>query len=192
MHRVAAVLDLGCVERRRRHQRADDLDRQRVRGRGCCTPSISSSSRRAGARRSASGCSGCGCRHLAERLGDANRSPDDRLSSSLARVHLAAHLVRSVRSHERSAGCGRTNWTLKAKDTRNLIEGLTTLTLIAGLFLTARRHNGWAGLHDLASGTRVVSRSAARLRTRIAPAAAPRRSTPQVWRSASGTGLSGR
>ena len=65
------------------------------------------------------------------------------------------------------------NWTLKAKETRDLIEGLTTLTLIAGLFLTARRHNGWTGLHDLASGTRVVSRSAARLRTRIAPAAAP-------------------
>ena len=49
-----------------------------------------------------------------------------------------------------------------------LIEGLTTLTLIAGLFLTARRRNGWTGLHDLASGTRVVSRSAAGSRTRIA------------------------
>ncbi len=74
---------------------------------------------------------------------------------------------------DRRMGGPNSNWTLKAKDTRELIEGLTTLTLIAGLFLTARRHNGWTGLHDLASGTRVVSRSAARLRTRIAPAAAP-------------------
>ena len=76
-------------------------------------------------------------------------------------------------SDRRLGGGPNSNWTLKAKETRNLIEGLTTLTLIAGLFLTARRHNGWTGLHDLASGTRVVSRSAARLRTRIAPAAAP-------------------
>ena len=74
---------------------------------------------------------------------------------------------------DRRMGGPNSNWTLKAKDTRDLIEGLITLTLIAGLFLTARRHNGWTGLHDLASGTRVVSRSAARLRTRIAPAAAP-------------------
>jgi len=60
------------------------------------------------------------------------------------------------------------NVTLNARDTREGIEGIATLTLVAALFLTARRRNGWAGLHDLASGTRVVSRSAARLRTRIA------------------------
>jgi eukaryotic-like serine/threonine-protein kinase len=64
------------------------------------------------------------------------------------------------------------NVTLKASETRDLIEGLATLTLVAGLFLTARRRNGWTGLHDLVSGTRVVSRSAARLRTRTAPATA--------------------
>jgi hypothetical protein len=47
-----------------------------------------------------------------------------------------------------------------------------TLALLAALFVTARGHNGWTGLHELASGTRVVGRSAARLRTRTAPAAA--------------------
>jgi eukaryotic-like serine/threonine-protein kinase len=83
-----------------------------------------------------------------------------------------------------------TNITFKAKDTRELIEGAITLTLIASLFLTARRSNGWAGLHDLASGTRVVSRSAARLRSRRAapastlldevPAARARRYGPFV------------
>jgi hypothetical protein len=75
-------------------------------------------------------------------------------------------------SDRRLGGGLNLNWTLKAKEARDLIEGLATLTLIAGLFLTARRHNGWTGLHDLASGTRVVSRWAARLRTRRAPAAA--------------------
>ena len=65
------------------------------------------------------------------------------------------------------------NITLNARDTRELIEAVATLTLIAGLFLTARRRNGWAGFHDLASGTRVVSRAGARLRTRIASSAAP-------------------
>src|SRR5687767_11466610 len=60
------------------------------------------------------------------------------------------------------------NQNLNARQTRNLIETVLTLTLIAGLFVTARRANGWAGLHDLAGGTRVVSRSSARLRSRRA------------------------
>jgi eukaryotic-like serine/threonine-protein kinase len=60
------------------------------------------------------------------------------------------------------------NGRLNAKQTRDLIESVLTLTLIAGLFVTARRSNGWAGLHDLAGGTRVVSRSLARLRSRRA------------------------
>jgi serine/threonine protein kinase len=64
------------------------------------------------------------------------------------------------------------NWRLNAQQTRDGIEGLMTLTLIAALFVTARRHNGWTGLHELASGTRVVSRSGARLRTRTTPGAA--------------------
>jgi hypothetical protein len=64
------------------------------------------------------------------------------------------------------------NWTLNAQQTRDGIESLMTLALLAALFVTARRHNGWAGLHELASDTRVVSRAAARLRTRTAPAAA--------------------
>jgi eukaryotic-like serine/threonine-protein kinase len=61
------------------------------------------------------------------------------------------------------------NWRLDASDTREGIEGLITLTLVAMLFVTARRRNGWTGLHDLASGTRVVSRSASHVRKRRAP-----------------------
>ena len=60
---------------------------------------------------------------------------------------------------------------LNARQTRNLIENVLTLTLIGGLFVTARRSNGWAGLHDLAGSTRVVSRTSARLRSRRAVAA---------------------
>ena len=60
------------------------------------------------------------------------------------------------------------NSRLNAKQTRELIQSALTLTLIACLFVTARRSNGWAGLHDLAGGTRVVSRSLARLRSRRA------------------------
>ena len=63
--------------------------------------------------------------------------------------------------------------TLKAKDTRDLIEGLVTMTMVAGLFVTARRRNGWNGLHELASGTRVVARSATAVRTRTSPASTP-------------------
>jgi eukaryotic-like serine/threonine-protein kinase len=71
------------------------------------------------------------------------------------------------------------NSTLKAADTRNLIQGAMTYTLVAALFLTARRRNGWTGLHELASSTRVVSRSAARLRSRrAAPAEAPLDAAP--------------
>jgi hypothetical protein len=73
-------------------------------------------------------------------------------------------------SADRQLGSG---WRLNATQTRDGIEGLMTLALVAALFATARRHNGWTGLHDLASGTRVVSRSAARLRARTAPAAVP-------------------
>jgi hypothetical protein len=58
------------------------------------------------------------------------------------------------------------NSTLRAADTRSLIQGATTLTLVAVLFATARRRNGWAGLHELASGTRVVSRAAVQIRSR--------------------------
>jgi eukaryotic-like serine/threonine-protein kinase len=63
---------------------------------------------------------------------------------------------------------------LNARQTRDLIESVLRLTLIAGLFVTARRSNGWAGLHDLAGGIRVVSRSSARLRSRrTVPASTP-------------------
>lgn len=64
------------------------------------------------------------------------------------------------------------NWRLDASDTREGVEGLITLTLIALLFATARRRNGWTGLHDLASGTRVVSRSSSHVRKRRAPGSA--------------------
>jgi eukaryotic-like serine/threonine-protein kinase len=61
------------------------------------------------------------------------------------------------------------NWTLKAKETRDLIESVATLTLVALLFVNARRRNHWSGLHDRVSGTHVVSRSSVLLRTRAAP-----------------------
>jgi eukaryotic-like serine/threonine-protein kinase len=64
------------------------------------------------------------------------------------------------------------NSTLGAADTRSLIQSAMTLTLVAALFVTARRRNGWAGLHELASGTRVVSRAAVHIRSRRATAAA--------------------
>jgi eukaryotic-like serine/threonine-protein kinase len=64
------------------------------------------------------------------------------------------------------------NSTLKAADTRSLIQSAMTLTMIAALFLTARRRNDWAGLHELASGTRVVSRAAVQIRSRRSTGAA--------------------
>jgi serine/threonine protein kinase len=64
------------------------------------------------------------------------------------------------------------NSRFNADQIRDLIQSAVTVTLLAGLFVMARRHNGWAGLHDLASGTRVVTRSSARLRTRSAAGAA--------------------
>jgi eukaryotic-like serine/threonine-protein kinase len=65
------------------------------------------------------------------------------------------------------------NVTLRAKETRDLIEAVATLTLVALVFVTARRGNGWAGLHDRVGSTRVVSRSSAQMRTRTTPASAP-------------------
>jgi hypothetical protein len=47
-----------------------------------------------------------------------------------------------------------------------------TITLVAALFVTARRRNGWAGLHEFASGTRVVSRAAVQIRSRRSTGAA--------------------
>src|SRR5262245_39235981 len=64
------------------------------------------------------------------------------------------------------------NSTLKAADTRSLIQSAMPLTLVAILFATARRRNGWAGLHELASGTRVVSRTAVQIRSRRSTGAA--------------------
>ena len=48
----------------------------------------------------------------------------------------------------------------------DMVGSATALVLLAVLFLTARRHNGWAGLHELASGTRVVARGAGVRRVR--------------------------
>ena len=65
------------------------------------------------------------------------------------------------------------NRLLTAADVREAVGSIATLVLIAALFLTARRHNGWAGLHDLASGTRVVSRAAGVRRARTSPDTPP-------------------
>ena len=52
------------------------------------------------------------------------------------------------------------NVMLDTTDLRATLSGLLTLTLTALLFLRARRENGFAGLHELWSGTRVVVRHA--------------------------------
>jgi uncharacterized RDD family membrane protein YckC len=72
-------------------------------------------------------------------------------------------------------------WRLGALDTRPgpiAVGTLLWLVLLALQFSTARRRNGYAALHDLASGTRVVTRAArpaARHEPRRAAASAPRR-----------------
>jgi eukaryotic-like serine/threonine-protein kinase len=65
------------------------------------------------------------------------------------------------------------NRALAGIDLRETAGSIISLVLIAALFLSARRHNGWAGLHDLASGTRVVSRAAGVRRVRTSPDLAP-------------------
>jgi eukaryotic-like serine/threonine-protein kinase len=69
-----------------------------------------------------------------------------------------------------SAGLNRV---LTATDLRDGAGSIITLLLLAALFLSARRHNGWAGLHDVASGTRVVSRAAGVRRVRTSPDTSP-------------------
>ena len=63
------------------------------------------------------------------------------------------------------------------------LSGLAYMLLLGALFATARRRNGYAGLHDLASGTRVVSRAA-----RLARAARP---TPRPRDASGDTRLEG-
>ena len=46
-----------------------------------------------------------------------------------------------------------------------VLGSIASLAVSMSVFLTARRHNRWAGVHDLASGTRVVSREALAVRT---------------------------
>src|SRR5688572_4222165 len=45
------------------------------------------------------------------------------------------------------------------ENTPAAVRTLLSLSLLGVLWVTARRHNGWAGLHDLQSGTRVVARA---------------------------------
>jgi len=60
--------------------------------------------------------------------------------------------------------------------------------LTAVMFVTARRNNGWAGLHDRQSGTRVVSRMAARS-SATKPIPLKPASAIAATRSSIGTGL---
>jgi hypothetical protein len=60
------------------------------------------------------------------------------------------------------------------RETSSLTRSFVTLAVVAALFILARRINGWAGLHELASATRVVSASMApqhRHRAQLAVAA---------------------
>lgn len=59
----------------------------------------------------------------------------------------------------------------RASAARGLVYTASSLLLTIVLFATARRGNGWAGVHDLLSGTRVVQRS-----IRAAASAAPKTS----------------
>ena len=52
-------------------------------------------------------------------------------------------------------------------------DALLTLLLTILLFSTARRHNGWTGVHELLSRTRVVQRSVLRSVASAAPKASP-------------------
>src|SRR5262245_59843799 len=56
---------------------------------------------------------------------------------------------------ERRPGGAGSNWTVRSKP-GDLQNGLTFL-LSAALFVTVRRRNGWAAVHDLATATRVVA-----------------------------------
>ena len=58
-----------------------------------------------------------------------------------------------------AAGSAGVSALVTADTLGNLAGSAATLLLTAALFLTARRRNGWAALHDLTSGTRVVSRA---------------------------------
>jgi uncharacterized RDD family membrane protein YckC len=63
------------------------------------------------------------------------------------------------------------------------IETLVTPVLFAILFCTARRRNGFAGLHELATGTRVVAAAAAReWRLPAGRTVSPRIETPHIAR----------
>jgi serine/threonine protein kinase len=64
------------------------------------------------------------------------------------------------------------NVTVNVHDTRELFASLIALALIVVIFTTARRRNGWAGVHDLLSGMRVVARTAAATRRTSASASA--------------------
>jgi uncharacterized RDD family membrane protein YckC len=52
--------------------------------------------------------------------------------------------------------------------------------VMAAYFVTARRHNGWAAIHDLASRTRVVLRSAVERPQLVVPAGSPQLNGEQV------------
>jgi hypothetical protein len=59
-------------------------------------------------------------------------------------------------------------------------EGLLSLALTILLFSTARRRNGWTGVHEKSSGTRVVERSVLRPVASAAPKAAPADQVPAL------------
>ena len=54
-----------------------------------------------------------------------------------------------------------------------MLMGLSSYVIMALLFVTARRRNGFAAVQDLLTGTRVVSRAAAALRPVLAAVEAP-------------------
>ncbi|MCX5655900.1 MAG: protein kinase [Planctomycetota bacterium] len=74
-------------------------------------------------------------------------------------------------------------FTLASQPTVSMALSFSQFALIALLFATVRRRNGFAGLHDLASGTRVIQKAAYEARPALQPEEQPQpvsEATPKI------------
>jgi len=62
---------------------------------------------------------------------------------------------------------------LASQPTVSMAVGFSQFALMALLFATVRRRNGFAGLHDLASGTRIIQKAAYQVRPALQPEEQP-------------------
>jgi hypothetical protein len=73
--------------------------------------------------------------------------------------------------------------TLASQSTVAMALSFSQFVLMALLFATVRRHNGFAGLHDLASGTRIIQKAAYEARPVLQPEEQPQpvsEATPKI------------